>query len=159
FTGKLPPMHTKTFSINTYYNGAPDWPLPDGGHSGCRAGSVLARRGGAVVEEGACKAGGKAQYLLLLHDRGAFHARIQLCVRWRTDCRNAAHRAKPKHVQEIASPRHRSVQEGGIYQVVAPHHRSLWHRVGTVRFGMDPETSVLDPNCKVHEIEGLYVVD
>ena len=103
FTGSLPPMHTKTFSINTYYNGAPDWPYPMG---------VI--QADAVVEEGACKAGGKAQYLLFLHDRGASNARIRICVRWRTHCRNAATRAKPKHIQEIASPRHRSVQEGGI---------------------------------------------
>ena len=34
-----------------------------------------------------------------------------------------------------------------------------WHEVGTARFGKDPGTSVLDPNCQVHGIEGLYVVD
>lgn len=30
---------------------------------------------------------------------------------------------------------------------------------GTCRFGVDPETSVLDPNCRVHGINNLYVVD
>ena len=45
------------------------------------------------------------------------------------------------------------------YLVVAPRHRSLWHRVGTVRFGTDARTSVLDANCKVHDVDGLYVVD
>jgi choline dehydrogenase-like flavoprotein len=45
------------------------------------------------------------------------------------------------------------------YRVVAPKRRFLWHRVGTARFGTDPETSVLDPNCKVHDVDGLYVVD
>ncbi len=30
---------------------------------------------------------------------------------------------------------------------------------GTCRFGTDPATSVLDPNCKVHELDNLYVVD
>lgn len=33
------------------------------------------------------------------------------------------------------------------------------HQNGTLRFGMDPQTSVLDINCKTHEIENLYVVD
>jgi len=28
-----------------------------------------------------------------------------------------------------------------------------------VRFGHDPESSVLDPNCKAHEVDNLYVVD
>ncbi len=33
------------------------------------------------------------------------------------------------------------------------------HQNGTVRFGDDPETSVLDRNCKAHEVDNLYVVD
>jgi choline dehydrogenase-like flavoprotein len=33
------------------------------------------------------------------------------------------------------------------------------HQVGTCRFGTDPATSVLDVNCKAHELDNLYVVD
>jgi choline dehydrogenase-like flavoprotein len=33
------------------------------------------------------------------------------------------------------------------------------HQAGTVRFGADPATSVLDENCKTHEVDNLYVVD
>jgi choline dehydrogenase-like flavoprotein len=33
------------------------------------------------------------------------------------------------------------------------------HQAGTVRFGTDPATSVLDVNCKAHELDNLYVVD
>lgn len=33
------------------------------------------------------------------------------------------------------------------------------HQVGTVRFGDDPATSVLDPSCRSHDVAGLYVVD
>lgn len=33
------------------------------------------------------------------------------------------------------------------------------HQNGTLRFGTDPATSVLDTNCKTHEIDNLYVVD
>jgi choline dehydrogenase-like flavoprotein len=33
------------------------------------------------------------------------------------------------------------------------------HQVGTCRFGGDPKTSVLDVNCKAHELDNLYVVD
>jgi choline dehydrogenase-like flavoprotein len=33
------------------------------------------------------------------------------------------------------------------------------HQVGTTRFGTDPKTSVLDVNCKAHEVDNLYVVD
>ena len=48
--------------------------------------------------------------------------------------------------------------------------RSLWvgqriplagvaHQNGTLRFGHDPATSVLDANCRAHELDNLYVVD
>jgi choline dehydrogenase-like flavoprotein len=33
------------------------------------------------------------------------------------------------------------------------------HQAGTCRFGTDPATSVLDVNCKTHELDNLYVVD
>jgi choline dehydrogenase-like flavoprotein len=49
-----------------------------------------------------------------------------------------------------------------------PHHAYLKneipvagvaHQAGTCRFGADPESSVLDTNCKAHELDNLYVVD
>jgi choline dehydrogenase-like flavoprotein len=33
------------------------------------------------------------------------------------------------------------------------------HQNGTLRFGADPKSSVLDTHCKTHEIDNLYVVD
>jgi choline dehydrogenase-like flavoprotein len=33
------------------------------------------------------------------------------------------------------------------------------HQNGTLRFGTDPATSVLDLNCKAHDLDNLYVVD
>lgn len=33
------------------------------------------------------------------------------------------------------------------------------HQAGTCRFGTDPASSVLDRNCKAHELDNLYVVD
>ncbi len=49
-----------------------------------------------------------------------------------------------------------------------PHHAYLKneipvagvaHQAGTCRFGADPAESVLDTNCKAHELDNLYVVD
>jgi choline dehydrogenase-like flavoprotein len=49
-----------------------------------------------------------------------------------------------------------------------PHHAYLKneipvagcaHQAGTVRFGSDPSSSVLDGSCKAHELDNLYVVD
>jgi choline dehydrogenase-like flavoprotein len=36
---------------------------------------------------------------------------------------------------------------------------AVGHQAGTCRFGTDPATSVLDVNCKSHEVDNLYVVD
>jgi choline dehydrogenase-like flavoprotein len=33
------------------------------------------------------------------------------------------------------------------------------HQAGTVRFGSDPATSVLNTDCRAHEVDNLYVVD
>jgi choline dehydrogenase-like flavoprotein len=33
------------------------------------------------------------------------------------------------------------------------------HQAGTMRFGSDPASSVLDQNCKAHEVDNLYVTD
>ncbi len=33
------------------------------------------------------------------------------------------------------------------------------HQAGTCRFGNDPATSVLDTNCRAHELDNVYVVD
>ena len=33
------------------------------------------------------------------------------------------------------------------------------HQAGTCRFGHDPADSVLDVDCRAHEVDNLYVVD
>jgi choline dehydrogenase-like flavoprotein len=33
------------------------------------------------------------------------------------------------------------------------------HQAGTMKFGTDPKTSVLDVNCKAHQLDNLYVAD
>lgn len=33
------------------------------------------------------------------------------------------------------------------------------HQAGTARFGTNPATSVLDIDCKAHELDNLYVAD
>jgi choline dehydrogenase-like flavoprotein len=33
------------------------------------------------------------------------------------------------------------------------------HQAGTMKFGTDPKTSVLDVNCKAHELDNLYATD
>ena len=37
--------------------------------------------------------------------------------------------------------------------------RNTTHQCGTLRFGLDPGTSVLDPLCRTHDVPNLFVVD
>ncbi|MEO1402382.1 MAG: GMC family oxidoreductase [Cyanobacteria bacterium J06635_1] len=37
--------------------------------------------------------------------------------------------------------------------------QDVGHQCGTCRFGEDPKTSVLDLNCRTHDVDNLYVVD
>src|SRR6185369_2551288 len=46
----------------------------------------------------------------------------------------------------------------GYFTTKMPMH-SLGHQVGTCKFGEDPATSVLDLNCRAHDVDNLYVVD
>jgi choline dehydrogenase-like flavoprotein len=46
----------------------------------------------------------------------------------------------------------------GYFTTKMPMH-SLGHQVGTCKFGEDPRASVLDLNCRAHDLDNLYVVD
>jgi choline dehydrogenase-like flavoprotein len=49
----------------------------------------------------------------------------------------------------------------GFWKVMTYSHRmrNTTHQCGTLVFGADPRTSVLDPFCRTHDIENLFVVD
>ena len=46
------------------------------------------------------------------------------------------------------------------FQYVHSHNtRNTTHQCGTACFGTDPGASVLDPYCRSHDVENLFVVD
>ena len=49
----------------------------------------------------------------------------------------------------------------GFWVVVAHSHRAknTTHQCGTLVFGADPRSSVLDPWCRAHDVSNLFVVD
>jgi choline dehydrogenase-like flavoprotein len=53
----------------------------------------------------------------------------------------------------------RHLVERQIYIANCMGIAAVGHQAGTCRFGTDPATSVLDLNCKAHELDNLYVVD
>lgn len=46
-----------------------------------------------------------------------------------------------------------------LFMVTTVPLSAVWHQVGTCKFGSDPQTTVLDLNCRTHDVENLYVVD
>jgi choline dehydrogenase-like flavoprotein len=46
-----------------------------------------------------------------------------------------------------------------LSQLVKQPQNAGTHVCGTARFGHDPQTSVLDPFCRTHDVSNLFVVD
>ena len=54
---------------------------------------------------------------------------------------------------------HKKSHQRGVYLHEGMNIAATAHQAGTARFGNDPATSVLDIDCKAHELDNLYVVD
>jgi len=52
-----------------------------------------------------------------------------------------------------------SAQRGSIHPRGEAPIQVVANQCGTCRFGEDPKTSVLDLNCRAHDVDNLYVVD
>lgn len=155
---KLPAMHTKTFSINSFYEESPDWPYPTG---------VIQAAGQMPFWESASLPAWKKLAARLVGERSlyCFYMTEALATResgYEFSNGNIVKTTPPlensetsKRLKKLAI---KTFNRAG-YHVVAPSQLSLWHPVGTARFGQDPSSSVLDPTCKVHGMENLYVMD
>ena len=64
------------------------------------------------------------------------------------------------HARLVAEMK-RILRRIGFPAVVTYSHgvRNTTHQCGTLRFGTDPRASVLDPWCRTHDVENLFVVD
>ena len=67
---------------------------------------------------------------------------------------NAAH-------ERAGTAVHQVLKQLGFWKVMTHSHRTqnTTHQCGTLVFGTDPRTSVLDPFCRTHDVENLFVVD
>ena len=54
---------------------------------------------------------------------------------------------------------HEGLHERSLYLHEAMDVAATAHQAGTARFGPDAASSVLDVDCKAHELDNLYVVD
>ncbi len=63
-----------------------------------------------------------------------------------------------KIINHVGLAAHHLLQKNS-YMSMAITIAGVGYQAGTCRFGTDPATSVLDVNCKAHEVDNLYVVD
>jgi choline dehydrogenase-like flavoprotein len=173
-----PTIFQKTLAVNDFYFGADDWEYPMG-HI-----SFVGKLDGATLKAGApaiapgftleLMAQHSLDFWLTSEDLPDPENRVTLdrdgtvVLRYRPNNEEGHQRliAKLKALmkQQTRCPEHGHDCHVGLFA------RSLFlgqriplagvaHQNGTIRFGCDPRTSALDPNCKAHELDNLYVVD
>ena len=164
----------KTMAFNDFYFGDDDWEFPLGGIQ------MLGKSHGPAVRAEALPAWASffperpfdelarhaMDFWLMTEDVPRPDNRIQLGRDGRVSL----------EVEASGGEAHRRLRhklEGLLGKIDAHPHllaRSLYlgkdipiggtaHQAGTLRFGVDPQTSVLDLNCRAHEVDNLYVVD
>ena len=155
--GKLPPMHSKTFAINAFHDGAPGWE----GQLG-----VIQAVGQIPFWE---IASGPMKVIARIVGERAMtffysteaHPTAESGFVWDGDEIRA--KIEPSH-DMAAFERLRSLAverfgKAGYHVLARKRPPYLWHESGTARMGTDPKSSVVDPDCQAHGIKGLYVVD
>ena len=144
-------------AINVYHDGAPDWPHPLG---------VIQLTGQLPFWRTASGITRVLAYVLGQHSLSAFYATEALPTPqsgFIFDGDAIAAKIQPVHdLAAFAKLRRLAVDafRRAGYPVVARRHAPvLWHEAGTVCVGTDPKQSVIDPDCQVHGVRDLYVVD
>jgi choline dehydrogenase-like flavoprotein len=72
------------------------------------------------------------------------------------------HRYAPRDIaarNALAKEARKILRKAGVIPLVTIPVVSFSHAMGTCRFGSDPDTSVLDPECRLWGWDNLYVVD
>lgn len=170
-------VHQKTIGFNDFYWGDEDFPYPMGmvQNTGNVKGNMLPAEAPALLAPFAKLTPDAVLDEIALHTTGWWlqtedlpdpdnrvqviddqihlhytpnniEARDRLIDRWREVLKESD--AQTKHVLPFS-----------LYPRTIQPLAAVGHQCGTCRFGHDPETSVLDVNCRTHDVDNLYVVD
>jgi choline dehydrogenase-like flavoprotein len=162
-----PTLFEKTLGFNDYYYGDGEWDYPLG------AVQMLGRSDAFTIsldapdaEDPADLAAHSLDFWLTTEDLPSPENRVDLASDGRirlsyTPTNLEAHdrlRAKFRSLLDAMRCR-REVMERATYLGGRLGISGVAHQNGTVRFGTDPASSALDLNCKMHDLDNLYVVD
>jgi choline dehydrogenase-like flavoprotein len=173
-----PTVFQKTLALNDFYFGSPEWSFPMGHISfvGKLDGVTLSAGAPAIAPGWTLELMGKhsLDFWLTSEDLPDPDNRVTLdrdgrIVLSYTPNNGEGHARLIKKLEHLMQQQTRCEVHGdqchqGLFS------RNLFvgqqiplagvaHQNGTIRFGHDPKTSALDPDCRAHEVENLYVVD
>jgi choline dehydrogenase-like flavoprotein len=156
----------KTVAINDFYLSAPGRPYPLGQiQSQGRTHGVMAQVVGRTIVPGiplwaydAWVARG-VDWLAMSEDLPRPDNRVLLTPDGRIRLQYRANNLRAH--RELVRETSRMLKRLGFWVVMTHSHKSrnTTHQCGTLRFGTDPRTSVLDPFCRAHDVPNLFVVD
>ena len=163
----------KTLAVSDYYFGADDWDFPLGLIQMCATSHAAQIRGEALPEwlEWLPKmpfeemARHSMDFWLSSEDLPRAGNRIfydgDRVVLDVTEGNMEAHHRLKKKLETIlgAAGAHSVLLERSLYLGKGIPIGGTAHQAGTARFGIDPDTSVLDLDCKAHELDNLYIAD
>ncbi|PKN59397.1 MAG: dehydrogenase [Deltaproteobacteria bacterium HGW-Deltaproteobacteria-14] len=173
-----PTVFQKTLGINDFYFGSPEWPHPMG-HI-----SFVGKLDGVTLEGGApAIAPGWTLDLMARHsldfwltsedlpdpdNRVTLNADGEIVLSYQPN-NEEGHKHLIAKLKALLKARRKCELHGdACHQGFFARNLFLGQRIplagvahqnGTLRFGHDPATSVLDVHCKAHDLDNLYVVD
>jgi choline dehydrogenase-like flavoprotein len=168
----------KTLALNDFYFGSPEWPHPMGHISFVgKLDADTLRAGAPAIAPGftlELMARHSLDFWLTSEDLPDPDNRVKIdseggVVLFYQPNNEEAHRRLTAKLKQLlkASSRcavhghdcHQGVFARNLYAGQRIPLAGVAHQNGTLRFGTDPRSSVLDRNCRAHEIGNLYVVD
>jgi choline dehydrogenase-like flavoprotein len=162
-----PTKFQKTLGVNDFYSGDGDWPYPLGAMQMLgKSDAVLIGFDAPDAQDPADLARHAMDFWLTTEDLPLPENQVTLGrdgrIRLRYTPTNAeAHQRLIGKFKSLLSAMQcrEDVLPGYSYLGGRLGISAVAHQNGTVRFGTDPATSALDLNCKMHELDNLYVVD
>ena len=173
-----PTVFQKTLGLNDFYFGSPEWEYPMGHVSFVGKLDADTLRGGAPA-----LAPGWSLELMARHsmdfwltsedlpdpdNRVTLDREGNIVLAYRPNNETAHQRLTARLEQIMKQQRKCGVHGHECHEGLFSRNLFLGQRIplagvahqnGTARFGRDPRDSVLDVNCRAHEVDNLYVVD
>ncbi len=156
-------VYQKTVAINDYYFGMPGYPYPMGNLQVLgkiqASGYIASARPDLTPAQQADMNRRSADWWVMSEDLPDPNNRVTLGpnggIRVRRRFKNMRTHLK---LVEAATDLFKRAGYGEIIHTLMPVETNS-HQCGTLRFGADPATSLLDPYCKAWDVDNLYVVD